>query len=116
MYLTHFEAAGSSAAMMNSDEIEQRIIRAYVQLACNPQDRGGSRTVTVVWLGVLEVRLTEVPLSELPPGMPPFWMEVYSHVNHSVADSCGLFEFDETELATAVEMIAQASRWNRSIH
>ncbi|MEZ0167118.1 hypothetical protein [Microvirga sp. TS319] len=116
MNLRHFEPTNTSTAMMDADEIEQRIIRAYVQLACTEQDTGGSRTVSVTRLGHLEIRLTEVPARDLPPDMPLFWMEVYSQADRSVIDSCGLFEFDEQELATAVEMIAGASRQSRSIH
>lgn len=66
--------------------------------------------------GALEVRLTEVPTRDLPSTMPSFWIEVYSHVNRSIIDSCGLFEFDEQELATAVEVIAHASLLDQSIH
>jgi hypothetical protein len=34
----------------DADEIEQRIIRAYVQLACRPRESGQSRSLTVVRL------------------------------------------------------------------
>jgi hypothetical protein len=95
---------------MDADEVEQRIIRAYVQLACTPAETNGSRTVTVARLSGLEVRLTEVPLREAAPDMPPFWLEVYSHASRSVIDSCGCWEFDEAELAAAVDLIMQAKQ------
>jgi hypothetical protein len=93
-------------ARLDADAIEQRIIRAYVQLSCNFRDRGRSRSLTVARLSWLDVRLTEVS-SEIP-GMPRFWMEVYSNASQSVIDSYGCSDFDEDDLATAVEMILSA--------
>ncbi|UVF22709.1 hypothetical protein HPT29_028275 (plasmid) [Microvirga terrae] len=90
----------------DADEIEQRIIRAYVQLACSPRERGESRSLIVARLSWLDVRLTEVS-SEIP-GMPPFWLEVYSNASQSVIDSYGCSEFDEDDLATSVQMILSA--------
>jgi len=91
---------------LDADEIEQRIIRAYVQLACRPFERGEPRGLTIVRLPHLNVRLTGV--SPEIPGMPLFWLEVYSDTSQSVIDSCGCSDFDDDELATAVEMIISA--------
>jgi hypothetical protein len=90
----------------DADEIEQRIIRAYVQLACRPRENGQSRSLIVVCLPQLNVRLTEA--SPKIQGMPLFWLEVYSDSSLSVIDSCGFSDLDEDELATAVEMIMSA--------
>lgn len=95
-----------SRARLNADEIEQRIIRAYVQLACRPSERGKARSLTVVSLPQLNVRLTEAS-SEIQ-GMPLFWLEVCSDGILSVIDSYGFSDLDEDELATAVEMIMSA--------
>ncbi|MBO1908824.1 hypothetical protein J4G37_28610 [Microvirga sp. 3-52] len=95
-----------SRAGLNADEIEQRIIRAYVQLACRPRERGESHSLTVVRLPQLNVRLTEA--SPEVQGMPLFWLEVCSDGSLSVIDSCGFSDLDEDELATAVEMIMSA--------
>jgi hypothetical protein len=92
---------------MSPDEIEQRIIRAYVQLACTPE-RDGSRIVTIVRFGALEARLTEVPEEQRLPGTPCFWLELYSHARRAVVDSCGCTELDEHELGQAVELIVSA--------
>jgi hypothetical protein len=100
---------------MSPDEIEQRIIRAYVQLACTPET-DGSRTVTVVRIGALEVRLTEVPEEQRHPGMPWFWLELYSSARHAIIDSCGCTELDEHELAQAVDLIANARRRAQELH
>ncbi len=100
---------------MSPDEIEQCIIRAYVQLACMPETYG-SRTVTVVRLGLLEARLTEVPEEQRLPGMPSFWLELYSHAGQSAVDSCGCIDLDEDELARAVEFIANARQRAESLH
>jgi hypothetical protein len=89
-----------------ADEIEQRIVRAYVQLTCCPRESGQSRSLTVVRLPQLNVRLTEA--SPEIQGMPLFWLEVYSDGSLSVIDSCGFSDLDEDELATAVEMIMSA--------
>jgi hypothetical protein len=95
-----------SRAGLNPDEIEQRIIRAYVQFACRPCDEGESHSLTVVRLPQLNVRLTEAS-SEMQ-GRPLFWLEVYSDGSLSVIDSYGFSDLDEDELATAVEMIMSA--------
>jgi hypothetical protein len=95
-----------SRAGPDADEIEQRIIRAYVQLACRPRESGQSRSLTVVRLPQVNVRLTEA--SPEIQGMPLFWLEVYSDGSLSVIDSCGFSDLDEDELATAVEMIMSA--------
>jgi hypothetical protein len=101
-----FTPMDMSWARLDTDEIEQRIIRAYVQLACSPRERGRPRSLTVARLRQLDVRLTEAS-SEIP-GMPPFWLEVYSNASHSVIDSYGCSDFDEDDLATAVQMIMSA--------
>ena len=97
---------------LDADEIEQRIIRAYVQLACRPLERGEYRSLTIVRLPHLNVRLTEV--SPEIRGMLLFWLEVYSDSSQSVIDSCRCSEFDDDELATAVEMIMSAEESARS--
>ena len=66
--------------------------------------RGGSRTVTLSRQSGLEVRLTEMPL----PGMPTFWLELHALGTRSVIDSLGCSEFDEDELAAAVDFICKA--------
>ncbi|MBL0408000.1 hypothetical protein JKG68_29305 [Microvirga aerilata] len=100
---------------MSPDEIEQCIIRAYIQLAYTPETYG-SRTVTVVRLGLLEARLTEVSEEQRLPGMPWFWLELYSHERGAAVESCGCTEFDEDNLARAVEFIANARQQAESLH
>ena len=101
---------------METDEIEQRIIRAYVRLAGTMRGRGGSRTVNVTQFRTLEVRLSETPFEQLLPGMPPFWLEVYSQTSGCVIDSCGCTTFDACELADAVGMIERAMRRPQLLH
>jgi hypothetical protein len=43
-------------------------------------------------------------------GLPRFWVEIYSLASGSTIDSYGCFEFDEDELAKAVEFIVEAKR------
>ncbi len=112
---SHAAPLNVTLAPMDADEIEQRIIRAYLRLAFTPPERNGSRAVTIVRFGGLEARLTEVPADELPPGMPSFWLEVYSSVTRSIVDSCGCTEFDDQELAAAVEMITNARQRAQSL-
>lgn len=100
---------------MSPDEIEQRIIRAYVQLACTPK-ADGWRTVTVAWFGALEARLTEVPEEQRLLGVPYFWLELYSHARHAAVDSCGCTEFDEHELGQAVDLIVSAGHRAQGLH
>ncbi|RDI53616.1 hypothetical protein DES45_11337 [Microvirga subterranea] len=97
------------------DQIEQKVVRAYVQLAVLPDDDDGSCTVTVERFGSLEVRLTETPRRG-PTNLPWFWLELYSHGRGSVIDSLGCYEFDEDELMAAVEFIREARRRHGSCH
>jgi hypothetical protein len=92
-----------------ADEIEQRIIRAYVQLVFQDVDADNSRSVVVMRLGSLAVRLTELRLSETSLAMPPFWIEAFNWPHQVPIDSIGSYEFDEDELAAAVEMIVNAA-------
>jgi hypothetical protein len=92
-----------------ADEIEQRIIRAYVQLVYKAVDAGNSRSVVVMRLGSLEVRLTDLHPADITPGVPPFWIEVFDWRHQASIDSVGSYEFDEDELAAAVDMIVSAA-------
>ncbi|KLK89787.1 hypothetical protein AA309_29425 [Microvirga vignae] len=98
------------------DEIEQRIIRAYVQLVFTASDPAGSRTVVVARFGSLDVRLTELPQGSEADDWPLFWLEIYSHAIASTVDSCGFSEFDESELAAAVELMLKARRRHELYH
>lgn len=92
-----------------ADEIEQRIMRAYVQLVFQAVDTDNLRTVVVTRLGPLEVCLTEMRLSDTNPGLPPFWIEVFNWPHQASIDSIGFHEFDEDETAAAVGMIVSAA-------
>jgi hypothetical protein len=92
------------------DHIEQMLIRAYVRLAYNGDSTNGRRTNAVGRFGPIEVRLTEMEPEATLAGLPPFWVEIYSHASGSTIDSYGCFEFDEDELAKAVEFIVEAKR------
>jgi hypothetical protein len=93
------------------DRIEEQIIRAYVHLIF-AAEADGSRTVTVGRQGGLEVRLTEMPR----PGLPTFWLEIHSLGTRSIIDSLGCFEFDEDELAAAVDFICEAQERHQTWH
>jgi hypothetical protein len=97
------------------DHLEHRILCAYVQLAMTPERADGTRSATLTRFGALEVRLTECAAAEgLPDGVPPFWLEIYSCATRSTIDSYGCFEFDEDELACAVELMEGARMSVRS--
>jgi hypothetical protein len=101
---------------LDDDQIEQRIIRAYVHLALDSTERNGSRVVTIARAGVLEARLSEVPAPGKELGLPHFWLEIYSHATRSVIDSRGCSNFDEYELVAAVKMVTNALNRNRMTH
>jgi hypothetical protein len=42
--------------------------------------------------------------------MPPFWLEVFPLASQSPIECYGCFEFDETELASAVALVLEAAR------
>lgn len=92
-----------------ADEIEQRIIQAYVQLVFQAFDINNSRAIAVLRLGSLEVHLTEMHPAHRRPDLPPFWIEAIDAPTHTAIDSLGSYDFDEDELAAAVEMIVSAA-------
>src|SRR4051794_40771899 len=59
-------------------EIEQRIIRAYIQLVFRAEPNDGSQSVNVIRSGSAEVRITEIPQESIAPSMPQFWLTVFS--------------------------------------
>jgi hypothetical protein len=93
------------ASVLCADEIEQRIIRSYVQLVFQPVDTDNSRSIVVMRLGSLEVRLTELHPADAKIGLPPLRIEVFDWLDQTSIDSTGSYGFDEDELAAAVEMI-----------
>lgn len=93
-----------------ADEIEQRIIRAYVGLVYQALDAANRRSVVVMRLGTLEVHLTELHPDDLTPGVRQFWIEVFDWPQQASIDSVGCYEFDEDELAAVVEMIVSAAQ------
>jgi hypothetical protein len=90
-------------------EIERRIIQAYVQLVFQAVDRNSSRAIAVLRLGSLEVHLAELHPAPARPDLPPFWIEVIDAPTQTSIDSLGFHDFDEDELAAAVEMIVSAA-------
>ncbi|MFC1456602.1 hypothetical protein ACETIH_07720 [Microvirga arabica] len=108
--------AGARVAAICRSRIEEKIIRAYVRLACTPDQPNGLRTQTVAQFGALEIRMTETLLAEIPPQAPPFRIEIYSHESDTVLDSGDYFEFDEDELRAAVELIVSAQVNQCALH
>lgn len=100
---------------LSLDWIEQRIIRAYVQLAVGPDHQEDARTVTVVRLGGLDVSLTEDAQAALA-GLPPFLLELRSRTSGAEIDSIGWHDFDEDELAAAVALVWEAAHRLRTLH
>ena len=92
-----------------ADEIEQRIIQAYVGLVYQAVDVANRRSVVVMRLGTLEVHLTELHPEDVTPGVPPFWIEVFDWPHQTSIDRVGSYEFDEDELTAAVELIVGAA-------
>jgi hypothetical protein len=61
-------------------------------------------------LGPVQVHLTVMHPEDTTPGVPPFWIEVFDGTGQDSIDSIGCHEFDDGELAAAVEMILSAAR------
>jgi hypothetical protein len=97
------------ASDLCADEIGQRTIRAYVQLVFQPVDTDNSRSIVVMRLGSLEVRLTELHPADANHGLPRLRIEVFDWLYQTSIDSTGSYGFDEDELAAAVEMIVDAA-------
>jgi hypothetical protein len=97
------------ASVLCADEIGQRIIRAYVRLVFQPVDTDGSRSIVVMRLGTLEVRLTELHPADAKIGLPPLRIEVFDWLYQTSIDSIGTYGLDEDELDAAVEMVVGAA-------
>ncbi|KLK89818.1 hypothetical protein AA309_29135 [Microvirga vignae] len=95
---------------LRAEEIEQRIIRAYIRLVFEAEKTIGFRTVTVTRLGPLEVRLTEMLENNSDPSMPSLWLEVSSLQHPSPIDGYGMSDFDDSEITAAAEFIIEAAR------
>jgi hypothetical protein len=91
-----------------ADAIEQGIIRAYVRLVFQAEDTDNSRLV-VMRLGPFDVHVSETRPKDISLGLPTFWIEVFDGTSQASIDSMGCHEFDEVELAAAVEMIVSAA-------
>ncbi|MBQ0819704.1 hypothetical protein KBI52_05655 [Microvirga sp. HBU67558] len=107
---------GLAWAGMSPDGDEERIIRAYVQLAVTRWEAHGFRTVTVARFGALEVRLTEILEEQRLPNRPRLWLELCSPARHLIIDSCGCTELDESELAQVAEFMAAARQRTQEFH
>jgi len=92
------------------EEIEDRIVRAYIRLVFRADNGDEARSVVVTRSGSTEVRLTEMPPDGATPGVPLYWLEAFSLPSRSSLDGCGLYEVDEAELALAVEFVRTALR------
>ena len=103
-------APGHAEAQTNPcrDWVEQQIIRAYVRLVFAQDQKNDSRTTTIMRVGTLEVRLTELCQDYDLPTFPPLWVELYCHASESVVAFCNGYEFDEGEIDAAVELILSA--------
>ena len=97
------------------DQIEQKIIRAYVQLAF-PLDRtDGISAVVLTRFGSLEVSLIKSPeFGAL--SAPSYWLEICSRQSDSLIDRFDCLEFDDGELAAAVEFICRAKQRHQSLN
>jgi len=95
---------------LGRDEIEHRIVQAYMRLVFRAGKTRGSRTVSVTRSGLIEIEMTEMPPETLAPGMPLFMLEVFSVPSRSTVDSYGFFELDDTEVAAATEFVLEAAR------
>jgi hypothetical protein len=95
---------------LGQDEIEHRIVQAYMRLVFRAVNARGSRTVSVTRSSLLEVQMTAMPPEILAPGMPLFLLEVFSLPCHATVDSYGFFDLDNTELVAAAEFVLGAAR------
>jgi len=91
-----------------ADEIEQGIIRAYVRLVFQDRDTDNSQPV-VMRFGPLDVHVSEIRPKDATSDLPPFWIEVFDGISQASIDSIGFHEFDEAEVAAAVEMIVSTA-------
>lgn len=98
------------------DWVEQQIVRAYVQLVFAHDQKNGSRTITIMRVGTLEVRLTELCQNYDVPTFPPLWVELYCWASGSVVAFCNGFEFDEDEINAAADMVLSAYSRLATLH
>ncbi|WP_262270549.1 hypothetical protein [Microvirga yunnanensis] len=93
-----------------ADDVKQRIMRAYVHLVFRAEDTATARSFVMMRIGRLEVHLIELRRADITPDVPPFWIEVVDWLHQTSIDSIGSYEFSQSELAAAVEMIVGAAQ------
>jgi hypothetical protein len=100
----------SSLEPLERVSIEQHLSEAHARLSVTAPSDDGSRVVTLAPLEDLAIRLTQLGPNQIVSHMPPFWLEIFSAANGSTIDGCGLFDLDESGLATATEVILEAQQ------
>jgi len=103
-------------ADVDPDRIEQKIIRAYVRLAMTSYLTDDTRSVRLMRFGAIEIRMSEVALSAEAPGLPHYWLELYSPASGTILDRLGFFEFEEEEMDAAVRFVQNAMRHPRTLN
>ena len=110
MSQSHAPVVSAMFPKLDADWIEQRIIRACVQLAVEASHGNEPCSVPLAQIGSLEICLTELFWSRTD-GLPSFWLELRSR-SGEVIDSLGCSEFDEDEFAAISDFIRDAvQRW-----
>jgi hypothetical protein len=95
-----------------------RVTQAYVSLSSIPKSDAGTRIVSLVRCGELEVRLIEFSRDSLEArlvefsrttnaGEPPLWVDLYDHALGVTIDSCRCGDVDEA-ISAAEHLLTQA--------
>ena len=92
--------------------LERRLIRAYFLLLVAPEDKDGSRRVSLGRHGQYDVRLVELPRDNPVAAAKSLWMELYAHDRQIVLDSCASDELEDAVIA-AEELISQARQLDK---
>jgi hypothetical protein len=85
---------------------EQKLVRAYTRLLLVPQERDGSRRISLARLGNYEIFIIEFA-QNVPAIAPRLWIELYAHDLRRGLDSCACEDLEQATIA-ARDLIAQA--------
>jgi hypothetical protein len=94
----------------SEESSDQRVTQAYIRLFLVPEDKDGSRTLSLERFGQYEVRMVECSQIGFAD-TPLFWMELYAHDVQMAIDSCACHELEEAVIAVE-ELTSQAKRLN----
>jgi hypothetical protein len=90
-----------------------RISQAYIQLLSIPENAGGAKMVSLLWVENREIRMFE-PTEDYSADAPLFWLELFDHDRQNSLDSCNCHDIDSGVLSFEI-LVGQAAFFDKSL-